>query len=518
MTPPFARTVAWLALLLGAAARGPAQTTPPARRPSVVLLRTDDQDARSMVERRPTDELVMRNVNELLVALGTTFSNSFVTCSLCCPSRATFLTGQLAHHHGVVDNVAPRGGYAKLDHRNTLPVWLHDAGWCTAHVGKYLNGYGAAEGPAPATPPDPTAHDAPPAGTTREIPPGWSRWFTSFLKAYDDYYVNDDGTIVHFGTDESDYFTDVVARKAVDFVTSAPADKPFLLVLDFSAPHDGRPWPFGAGGEDLRPKTPAPAFPEPARRHDGLLDHFVRELPPSFDEADVSDKPRAIRDRTPRLDATRLAQVDRRYRKRLESLLAVDEAVKQVVDALERSGRLADTYVFFTSDNGFLQGEHRLFDTKLYPYEESIRVPLVVRGPGVPAGQVVDRLVTNADLAPTIAAIAQVEPRLPQDGRSLLPLFVDPKSEWRSDFLVEGGPWKFDALRNERNLYVEWHFEGDGTPSERELYDLVDGGANAPADPGELDNRAGRADHAALVETLAKRLAVLRHEGDPHGR
>src|SRR5262249_42549006 len=153
---------------------------------------------------------------------------------LCCPSRASFLTGLYAHNHGVTQNAWPQGGYYKLDHSNTLPIWMQKAGYCTCHIGKYLNDYGwkGGIGLGPAT--DPSV----PRGATKEIPPGWSRWFSSFSFAYNNYYVNDDGTIAHFGGEPADYYTDVMARKAVDFIAHPPAPGPFFLLVDFLAPHN----------------------------------------------------------------------------------------------------------------------------------------------------------------------------------------------------------------------------------------------------------------------------------------
>jgi arylsulfatase A-like enzyme len=231
--------------------------------------------------------------------------------------------------------------------------------------------------------------------------------------------------------------------------------------------------------------------------------------PPSFGEAEVGDKPEPVRARKAATPAWELA-LEVRHRKRVRSLQAVDDLVERLVRALAETGRLASTYVIYASDNGFHLGEHRIGLQKTTPYEEAIRVPLVVRGPGVPAGRRVERLVVNTDLAPTLAAIAGLAPPSYVDGRSFLPLLADPDRPWRRAFLVERretearaseepvltGAAVFEAVRTAELTYVEY---GNG---ERELYDLG-------RDPFQLDNRAASAD-PALLAALSARLAALR--------
>src|SRR5262245_9235995 len=269
---------------------------------------TDDQTVESMG--------VMPNVKRLLADKGATFENSFVSFSLCCPSRATFLTGQYAHNHGVLSNKAPYGGYYALDGANTLPVWLQRAGYATALVGKYLNQYGLRN--------------------PREVPLGWTECHASVDPATYDYYgymLNENGRLAHYGHDPASYQTDVYGRKAAEVVRRrAAAAAPFFLWVAFLAPHSGGP------GKENRP----PDSPLPAPRHLGRFASRPLPRPPSFNEADVSDKPGGIRSR-PRLDATRIARVAQRYRLRLESLLAVDDAVARIVAALKQSGELNNT-------------------------------------------------------------------------------------------------------------------------------------------------------------------------------
>lgn len=373
------------------------------QRPNVVVLMTDDQTVESV--------RVMPNVRRLLVDRGTYFENSFVSFSLCCPSRATFLTGQYAHNHGVLSNQPPFGGYGALDGSSTLPVWLERAGYSTILLGKYLNGYGKR---------NPT-----------EIPPGWTEWHGSVDPStynYFRYTLNENGTLVKYGADAASYKTDVYADKAVDIVRRrAAADRPFFLWVAFLAPHSG-----GPRSADRPPDT---ALPAP--RHRGRFASEPLPRPPSFNEADVTDKPGGIRIR-PRLDAGAVAVVRKRYQLRLESLLAVDDAVGRIVHELDRSGELDNTLIIFTSDNGFLQGEHRIPLGKVSVYEPSTRVPLIMRGPGIRPGIRLRQPVANIDLAPTIVEAAGARAGLRMDGESLWPILRDPGLFWDGTSCTRG--------------------------------------------------------------------------------
>ena len=373
-------------------------------RPNVLVLMTDDQNLESV--------RVMANVRGLLAANGTTFSNSFVSYSLCCPSRATFLTGQYAHNHGVLGNQPPIGGYNKLDSTNTLPVWLQRAGYHTVHVGKYLNGYDRTDG----------------------VPPGYNEWYGSIdptTYRFWDYTLNENGQFVTYGNRPEEYQSDVYAQKAVDIVRRlSPSDQPFYLKVAFLAPHSGGPRTAG---------DPPGASAEPAPRHKDAFAAVPLPQPPSLNEADVSDKPAGIRNR-PLLNAQQLANVQERYQQRLESLLAVDEAIGRVVDALRVAGELSNTLIVFTADNGFFHGEHRVPNGKVLVYEPSIRVPLVLRGPGVPRGRTDPEAVANIDVAPTILDAANARPGRTLDGRSLLELVKRPGTRWGRDLLIEVGP------------------------------------------------------------------------------
>jgi N-acetylglucosamine-6-sulfatase len=451
--------IAAVGALNGAASPGKSNAATP---PNVVVFMTDDQTVESM--------RVMPNVKSLIADQGVTFDNSFVSYSLCCPSRSTFLTGQYAHNHGVWGNAAPNGGYYKLDSTNTLPVWLQRSGYQTILLGKYLNQYGTKN--------------------AREIPPGWGQWYGTpdpSTYRYRNYTINENGTLVNFGNTAADYKTDVEARLGVDLIRRQAADpRPFFMWVTFIAPHSGGP---------RDPDDPSGiATPQPAPRH---RNHFANEplpTPPSLNEADVSDKPAGIRNR-PLLTPARLRAIRENYQQRLESLLAVDEAIAQMMSALSATGKLDNTYVIFTSDNGFMHGEHRVPQGKIVLYEPSIRVPLIIRGPGIPTGQRRSQFVGNMDLAPTIVKVTGAQAGRVMDGRSLIPFAQDKLMQSGRDILLETPTYA--AVRSPNWLYAEH------TTGEKELYNLA-------RDRYELDSQQNNPALDAMEASLASRLARLR--------
>jgi arylsulfatase A-like enzyme len=465
------RSRALLGLLLAALiAAAPAAAQEPREQPNVLVLMTDDQTLASL--------RVMAGVRETLAEQGTTFDRAFVSNALCCPSRSTFLTGQYSHSHGVLGNQPPDGGYGRLDKSEWLPVWLQRAGYRTFHIGKFLNRYGI---------------DSPPT----EVPPGWNEWYASVDPStylFYGYTLNENGILNSYGLDRNPLFysTDYYVQRAVDVIERMGQSRtPFFLSLAFLAPHSGGP----RDADDPRGlPTPSPA----ARHHDRFAG---TPLPPSpaFDEADMSDKPSFLRIRPP-ISPARARAIEENHRQELESLLAVDEGVVRIVSALRASGELENTLIVFTSDNGFFHGEHRIENGKVLVYEPSIRVPLILRGPGVPVGARRRQLVTNADLAPTILDAAGAAPGRPQDGRSLFPLLDDPGLEWGRDLLIEGAPGitvlAFDALRTYRYVFVQY------VNGERELYDLEH-------DPHQLQSVHADPAYAVLQAELAGRLAAL---------
>jgi arylsulfatase A-like enzyme len=436
----------------------------PAPRPNVVVVMADDQTVESM--------RVMANVDRLLARQGATFVNNYVSYSLCCPSRATFLSGQYAHNHGVMGNAPPQGGYEKwrATEGNSLPVWLQQAGYRTVHIGKYLNGYGRQE---------PT-----------HVPAGWSEWYGSVDPStyqFYNYTLNENGKLVQRGTAAQDYQADVYTAKAVDAVKRlAPQAQPFFLSVAYLAPHSGGP----READDPRNQ----ATPVPAPRHRNRFASEPMPVPPSFNEADVSDKPAAIR-RRPLLGPQRINAVTENYRQRLESVLAVDEGVAAIVRALEESGELAKTLFVYTADNGFFHGEHRIPNGKVQLYEPSVRVPLVLRGPGVPRAVRLAQQSINVDLAATIVDAANARAGRTLDGVSLLPLLRDRTRSLGRDLLLETPGYA--AIHTPRFLYAEY------ASADRELYDLKN-------DPDELASQHESPAYAQLRSDLAQRLLRLR--------
>ena len=482
------RLLILFSLLAACAAAGllplaaPAQEPP---RPSFVVIMTDDQTYEDLA--------AMPRTRRLIGDAGATFERSYVSYPLCCPSRATFLTGRYAHNHGVRSTTPPDGGFEALDGEHTLPVWLRAAGYDTIHVGKYLNGYGLRRRPT--------------------VPPGWSDWHGAVDKSTYQmwgYTLHENGVDTTYGDfyseDPALYQTDVLRDRAVEAIDAhGPGgdEDPFFLSLAFVAPH----------GEVSEPGSTTLPYLRPAPRHRGLFG-MLQPVSPAFDEVDVRDKPPYVRSLR-RIGPAARERIAEDLRARRESLLAVDEAVEAVVAALERSGRLANTYVLFTSDNGFFQGEHRIPKGKYLAYDASSRVPLMVRGPGIPPFTVSQELVANIDLAPTVLAATGVPADRPLDGRSLLPFARDPFRRTQRPVLHEGliagdndrdaatyaqrrtRVGTYYALRTSRYLYVRWRGGG------RELYDLA-------YDPAELTSRHADPRYAGVRRALGEQLDRLR--------
>ena len=433
------------------------------RRLNIVFILSDDE--------REQGDAVMHNVQQLLAKHGVTFSNFDVTTSECGPSRASILTGQYDQHTGVTDNFGPHS-YPAFN-RDDLAVWLHRDGYRTAIVGKYLNDY--------------TVY-----GHNR-VDPGWDDWQVMDSipeEKYYDYKVDENGRIVRYGSEPDDYSTTVLTQKALAFLRTTPAKKPFFLYFAPVAPH-------------------LPAIPAP--QDVGRFDDMHPFTSPAVRDQDISDLPWAAyhsRDLTRAGDAY-TADVMRRQ---LETLLAVDRSVKEIVNTLARRHLLDRTVIFYTSDNGFLWGEHRL-GGKIWPYEPSTRVPLVVRTPWRQANGTVNHdPVLNIDFASTISQLAGIRPGVPQDGESFVPLLHGRDVPWRRDYLIDylgvnklrtGGPPPFVALHTPRYLYVDYHYR-----DWQELYDLK-------TDPYELRNLAGNPAYHPLIETLRRQMLKL-YDTPPH--
>ncbi len=487
LTLPFLSLLAVGALAMVQAGASPRERPAAGRattRPNIVFILTDDQDLllNSMQ--------YLPQTKALIAAQGMTFTQDFVPLSLCCPSRSTILTGLYPHNHRVYTNKAPDGGFGRfeaLGHEGTtIGTALHDAGYRTALLGKYLNDY-------------PNANDL------KHVPPGWDEFASPAVgDAYGEfnYSLNENGTLVPYGGAPADYMTDVLAAKARSFVTDAAGSgQPFFLYLAVYAPH--------------KPSTPAP-------RHASLFPGLKAPRTPSFDEVDVADKPAAIR-KLPRLNAKSTNAIDVLYRKRAQSLQAVDEAVAALVATLKATNQLDNTYIFFTSDNGYHMGQHRLQPGKYTPYETDVHMPLFVRGPGIAPGSSTSAPTSSVDFAPTLAEIAGAKLQVTADGRSLVPLFHGPAPvHWRQTVLLE--QYKFSPQNHPPNDVLEppdpqdrgvveypshlgvrfpgYKYVEYGT-GEKEVYDLAH-------DPDELTNLAPHLSPAFLgrLSTLARALGA----------
>jgi N-acetylglucosamine-6-sulfatase len=446
-------------------------------KPNIVLIQADDQTASQFTPR------VMPRTTSLLADHGTTFRDYIVTTPLCCPSRASLLTGQYAHNNGVWNNNVG-GGYPALnDKRNVLPVWLQEAGYNTIHVGKFLHSYAAAVS-------DPA-----------EVAPGWDDWQTmmSAKTSYYDYDLSDNGRTVHRGTDDDDYATRVITHKAVRAVRRyAPAAHPFYLQVDQRAPHAASNNPPGRCG-----RIPN-AEPDPMDMN--RFRNAPVPKPPSFDEADMRDKPSFIRT-LPRLTYKGRETVREHWSCALASLVGLDRSVARIFNAVKRAGELHRTVFIYISDNGRFYGEHRLPSGKIFPYEEALLQPLVIRLParyrgGVRRVESSGRPVANIDLAPTVLDLAGGTPCPPtgacrtMDGRSLMPLLRrsghwprhrDLLTEFRDPGHRHYASCEFAGIRTKGGIYVE-HYSVATQSSGRcqptfqvERYNLRD-------DPHELRN------------------------------
>lgn len=403
--------------------------------PNVILVVTDDQPADTLLGDPPAMPWLRSQLDDPSTGWRS-YTNAVVSTPVCCPSRATLLTGLPSWQTGVTDNET--GG--SLDEDRTLAVWLHDAGYRTAMIGKYLNGYPWDRGPY--------------------VPPGWDRWLAktndSIGTTYYGYGLIDQGVPRRVGEAPADYVTDVLGTAALEFVRAAPADQPWFLYLAPPAPH--------------APYTPAP-------RHDGA---FAGVEPPAPSEAvanDVDGKPAWLRT-SPPIDAARLSGLQAERLSQRETLLAVDEYLLALRDVVASRGETERTVIVVTSDNGFAFGDHRWVG-KQVPYEPSIRVPLAISVPGS-EGDPSDELASNLDIAPTLAALAGVTPPFRFAGRDLTgPSPAGVLEPW-VPLGWAGGPnvpaWR--GVRTKDRVYIRW------ITGEEEVYDLR-------RDPGQLVNLAG---------------------------
>ncbi len=441
-----------------------AQAPATGRRPNIVFILTDDLST-DLVQYMP-------HVLQMQKA-GVTFTNYFVTDSLCCPSRASIFTGQYPHDTGIFKNKGWDGGYRAFvnrgNDRTTFATALSAAGYRTAMLGKYLNMY---------QPEDPVA-------------PGWSLWVVAG-NAYREfnYDLSRNGSVTRYGNNATDYLTDVLSASAVRFIKQS-AGSPFMIEVASFAPH--------------RPSTPAPRDAE-------ALPGLRAPRSPAFDAAPDADAVGWLR-QLPALAGNEIGFIDYEYRLRAQSVLAVDKMIGKIQAAVAAAGEESNTYFVFSSDNGYHMGEHRLLPGKMTAFDTDIHVPLIVTGPGVPAGRAIDEIVQNIDLCPTFAELGGAAAPTGVDGRSLAPLLAGQKlADWRTVALIEhhgpvrrdpmdpdmmelrtpgrfgggrdggwrytlrnGNPTSYEAIRGLKWLYVEY------TSGEKEYHDIS-------ADPYELRN------------------------------
>jgi len=420
----------------------------------------------------------MPRLRSLMMEKGTRFTANVANTPLCGPSRALLLTGRYAHNTKVYYNDGGEGGYeawnrGEYDVGNIGP-WIQAQGYRTGLFGKYMN-------------------DFPKGRPETYVPKGWDdfRGILSDREAHNvRFTLNENGALKLYEASRGGYQTDVLGDRLNEFIRGSEKtdDQPFFAFLAVSAPH---------------------VPPEPADRH---LDAFPDEKAPrkpSYDESDLGDKPKMLRDQATLLTLAIGRDIDTTYRAMRQSLLSVEDAMESLLKTLAETGELENTYIFLTSDNGWMRGEHRIPAEKYAPYEESIRVPLIVRGPGAKAGVTVDRVVGLVDLAPTLLELAG-GPKASldaSDGRSLAPLLraADAaKVPWRESILIEhfggGAPFRvrsYSGIRSEKEVYVEY------VTGEKEYYDLV-------RDPYQMENKAAGLSPAVLSK-LSARVAALKN-------
>jgi N-acetylglucosamine-6-sulfatase len=492
-------------------------------RPNILVVMTDDMAS--------TDLKFMPNVERLLVRQGTRFAGAVDSFPLCCPARATFITGQYAHNHDVGGNFYPYGWYGMKHRGNTMPAWLQDAGYRTALIGKWLNGYGARD-----------AHG--------EVPRGFDTWRGLLdVSAYDyfNYVMNRDGKLAtwgdgkfarklvkfanievipnpgglagvlakrnevfgpppysYWGTHKPlNYSPDVTGRITRRLVYKERTKRqPFFIWWAPAAPHreDVATTLMGRAGPDPRP---APRYAQQSKQ-------YVLPRPPSFNEPDIADKPSNIQDHAPTMSQAQIDQLELDYQGRAGSLRAVDDGVARLVATLKDTHQLRNTLIVFLSDNGWLQGQHRITGDKYLPYDESLRIPFVLRGPGVPADRTIHGQVSNIDFAPTLIDVAKATAGRVMDGVSLMPTVRHPRERpdraieiealaplFEGNIPINAWDRPYHGVRTDRYTYVVYKETGD-----EELYDRR-------TDPYQLQNLADDPAYAAVKAHLAGKLAQL---------
>ncbi|HYJ70695.1 MAG TPA: sulfatase [Nocardioidaceae bacterium] len=431
--------------------------------PNVVVILVDDA--------RFDDMSTLPQVKALIGDAGATFANAYAPFPLCCPARATILTGQYAHNHGVLANEAPLGGFSAFEDTNTMATWL-TPDYTTGFIGKYLNGY-----------------------SLPYRPPGWDSWMVPTDSVYN--YRGTSWNINGVHRTYAGYRTDAMGTIASEFIDAHADDaRPFMLFTSIVAPHAGNP----VEADDPNQIYNTSIFPTPNVK-DTYRDRFagLRNADPSFNEADVSDKP--VRPGPlAQWEINALTEVNAQRR---EALLSAQDATRRIIESLQAAGELDNTYVLFLSDNGFMLGDHRIRSGKVHPYEVATRIPLMIRGPGIPAGSVVTQPVGEQDIAPTILAMTDnvgANGGFPLDGANILSMIGNPGVRAGRPVVIEMGPKT--AMSTDYRFHgvvvrvdgVRWKYV-ERTGGRKELYDLN-------ADPAELTNVAGKAAYTQIQSQL----------------
>jgi len=560
-------------------------------KPNILVVMTDDQALTDLYAQTTTGVKAMPNLASLIASKGVTFDNAVDSFPLCCPSRATFITGQYSHNHGVGGNFWPYGWYGMRDRANTLPAWLKSSGYYTALVGKWLNGYGAGK-------PADKDLDGKSLKAGGEVPVGFDNWNGMVdVSAYDyfNFVINQNGKLKSWGdaayakalndfaeiqvtagnkkigdvlnfankffkspTDPTTYGTQVAKNYSPD-VTAAVSDsiikgqakskKPFFLWWSPASPHredvDGgirngyRKNIHYAGTtatSKVEDRTKLVKDPRPAPRYANLVWDWTKiTSKPSYNAAPIGKPLKQQLNLSESLTAPRSSGstplptaaefIESNYNGRLGSIKAVDDGIKKLVDTLKATKQLDNTLILFTSDNGWLQGEHRVPGDKYLPYEESIRVPFLMRGPGIPSGRKVNTLVSNISFTATILDAAKATAGRTQDGISLLPgakgtatipsyaigleanapLFADASmpQQWDQPYRgVRTDRWKY-VVWCQKNTPLEGRDIQTCMPTgDQELYDLQ-------SDPYELTNLASDSSYASIKAGLAAKMTAL---------
>lgn len=453
---------------------------PSASHPNVVFVLTDDLSW-NLIKFMPNVRALEQD--------GMTFTNYTVTDSLCCPSRASILTGKFPHDTHVLENSGPNGGmsafYRRHDESSTFANSLFDHGYRTGFAGKYLNGYDPYILPT-------NRHDGP---SGAYVPPGWSWWNGVGFGGYQEYnYAIASGhSVEQFRHSPSDYLTSVMQKRGLRFLQSnADAHTPFLLELATFAPHS--------------PDTPAP-------QDVGTFKGLRAPRPPDFNRL-PSPAPQWLAGRPP-LDAAAQARLDHIFEKRVEAVQAVDRMVGALRSRLRIDGLAKKTVFVFSSDNGLHLGDYRLKAGKLTAFDTDVRVPLIIAGPGIRPGSTSSAVTENIDLRPTFEQLAGAPLSPTEDGHSLVPLLHGRKVPWRTVAGIEhnhpvpspddpdrqgpasGNPPSYDAIRAAKWIYIRY------STGDREYYDLA-------KDPYELHNLGPSLSPArvAALDTIVDRLTT----------